>query len=388
MGRSRPRVAVVVAQLPPETGHLSALAQDVDLVVYASQGPRRRERQGPVDGARVRTMTALGGWSAIRWVYPGLGRALRRDRPELLHVVSEPWSLLAVQAALHARLRPRLRLVVHGCDRLWFHGAPAEQRTKRALATWTVRRADAFCNETDAAFALARSCGLPPAAPTRVVHTQPRSQQVFRPVASDDERRAARRRLGLPEDGLGVGFLGRLEGYKGPQLLVQAWERLPEEQRAGAWCAVAGDGPLLAELQEQGRRAGVHVLGAVPFPDGVLDLCRAVQVLAVPSYSEGEIDDQSPRAVIEGLLSGAVVVGSRSGGIPGMLGDAGVLVAERDPDDLARGIAEALALAADPATGADARDRAVARGAAVYSTTAVAARLGALWQELLSRPRR
>ena len=132
----------------------------------------------------------------------------------------------------------------------------------------------------------------------------------------------------------------------------------------------------------------MSVLGAVPFPDGVLDLCRAVDVLAVPSYSEGEIDDQSPRAVIEGLLTGAVVVGSRSGGIPGMLDGTGVLVAERDADDLARGLLEAVAVVRDPARAATARDRSVARGRAVYSTTAVAERLTALWGSLLSRPRR
>jgi glycosyltransferase involved in cell wall biosynthesis len=385
VAQPRRRVAVLVAQLPPETGHLTALGRSLDLVVYASPGPGSDERQGPVEGATVRTLRALGAETAVRWLYPGLGRALRRDDPEVLHVVAEPWSLLAVQAALHARLRPRTRLVVHGCDRLWFHGGAAEQRAKRLLAGWTLRRADAFCNETDAAFALARASGLRADAPLAVVHTQPRSAELFRPPASEQERRAARRRLGLPEQGVGVGFLGRLEDYKGPQLLVQAWARLPADVRERAWCAVAGEGPLLEELQREGERAGVRVLGPVGFPDGVLDLCRAVQVLAVPSYAEGEIEDQSPRAVIEGLLAGTLVVGSRSGGIPGMLDGTGVLVEERDVDDLARGVREAVEAVSDPDGAEQVQARSVARGRSVYATDAVAERLLELWLGLLSR---
>ena len=384
--RDRPAAVVVVAQLPPETGHFQLLAEQFDITVYASQGPGRPEQQGPVAGARVRTMRALGAYSAVRWVYVGMGRALRLDAPAVVHVVSEPWGLLAVQAALHARLRPSQRLIIHGCDRLWWHGSRPERWGKRVLAGFTLRRADAFCAETDAAFGIAHAAGLRSGAPTVAIHTHPRSPESFRPAASAQERAAARRRLGLPEQGTGVGFVGRLVPQKGPELLVGAWESIPPERRQGAWCAIAGDGPLLEELREKGRQAGVHVLGALSFPDGIVDFCRAIEVAVVPSYAEGEIDDQSPRTVIEALLSGALVVGTESGGIPAMLDGTGVLVPERHVEGLARGLLTALDRVRDPETAASAQAASIARGLRQYSTSAVAQQMAALWRLCLTKP--
>lgn len=385
----RPRVVVVVAQLPPETGHLRLLAEQFAVTVYASEGPGRRQQQGAVAGASVRTMRAVGAFSAVRWIYLGMGRALREDAPDVVHVVSEPWGLLAVQAALHARLHPSRRLIVHGCDRLWWHGSLPEQWGKRVLAAFTLRRADAFCAETNAAFGIAHDAGLRAEAPTVPIHTHPRSPESFRPAASAQERAAARRAVGVPEQGLGVGFVGRLVPQKGPQLLVDAWQRLPEGLRADAWCAVAGDGPLQEELREAGRAAGVRVLGALPFPDGVVDFCRAVDISVVPSYAEGEIDDQSPRTVIEALLSGAFVVGSDSGGIPAMLDGRGILVPERDPEGLARGLAAALERLREPDAAERLQQASVARGMEQYSTAAVADQMADLWRRCLrSGPRR
>lgn len=382
----RPRAVVVVAHMPSETGHLCRLAEEFALTVYASEGPGRPQLQPEVAGARVRTMRAVGAYSAVRWLYPAMGRRLGVDCPDVVHVVSEPWGLLAVQAALHARFHPQRRLVVHGCDRLWWHGSLPEQWSKRLLAAFTLRRADAFCAETDAAFDLARRVGLAADAPTATIHTNPRSPQDFRPAASAEEKVAARRRLGLPEQGLGVGFIGRLVPQKGPHLLAQAWGQLSQAERGGAWCAIAGEGPLLDELHTGAPASGVQVLGPLPFPEGVIDFCRAVDITAVPSYAEGEIDDQSPRAVIEALMSGAFVVGSDSGGIPGMLGGRGVLVHERDVEALADGLRRAMSVMSEAGAAAKERDASVARGRERYSTSAVAEQTAAVWRSCFRTP--
>ena len=46
------------------------------------------------------------------------------------------------------------------------------------------------------------------------------------PPATADQRKAARRDLGLPEDGFVTLFFGRLEREKGVDLLLKAWRRL------------------------------------------------------------------------------------------------------------------------------------------------------------------
>lgn len=377
----RLRVAWVGGPLPAETGHLTLLARSVDLLVIASPAPGRAADLPPVDGVAVRSMTTIGTKEApLRWVYPALGRALNAHRPDVVHVVSEPWGLLTVRSAAWVRLHPGAVLVVHGCDRIWWHGGRLERLAKRVLARVALTSSGGFCAETSAVAALAVSAGLPASAPTAQIHTNPRDPADFRPPTAQ-ERADSRERLGLPATGTGVTFVGRLVPEKAPLLLLDAWESLPEDVRGDAWLALAGNGPLEQEVADRARHLpGVHALGTLSFPDGIVDLSRAGQVVAVPSYTVPDWDDQSPRTVIEGLLSGALVVGSRSGGIPVMLGDAGILVAERDTEDLARGLRDALLQLRDPELEDRHRAHAVARGTQHYSTASVAAQLLALWE--------
>lgn len=385
MGGRRIRVAWLSGPVPLESGHLTLLAEQVDLMLVASEGPGKGISSPGVEGVPVADVRALGARNThIRWIYPALGRRLRAFRPDVVHVVVEPWGLLAVQAALWVRRHPDTRLVLHGCDRIWWHGGRLEQLAKRVLARVSLRVASGFAAETSAVAPLARSAGLAVGAPTAQIHTQPRDPEQFRPPTAE-ERAAGRSELGLPAHGPGVAFVGRMVPEKGPLVLLEAWRRLAPEVRQDAWLALAGTGPLdeLVAHTSEGC-GGVHVLGAVPFPDGILALSRAAQIAVVPSYTVPDWDDQSPRAVIEGLLSGAVVVGSASGGIPVMLEDTGILVREHDPEDLARGLAEALAVVRDPAQAAEATAQAVARGTAAYSVDCVAEQLHELWSRCLA----
>lgn len=385
MGGQRLRVAWLSGPVPLERGHLQLLSEQVDLMLVASEGPGRGVTSPVVEGVPVADVRALGARDThIRWIYPALGRRLSAFRPDVVHVVVEPWGLLAVQAALWVRRHPQSRLVLHGCDRIWWHGGRLEQVAKRVLARVTLRVTSGFAAETSAVAPLARSAGLSVSAPTAQIHTQPRDPRQFRPPTAD-ERAAARSELGLPADGHGLAFVGRMVPEKGPLVLLEAWRRLVPEVRQDAWLAIAGSGPLddlVAHVAE--GYEGVHVLGAVPFPAGVLALSRAAEIAVVPSYTVPDWDDQSPRAVIEGLLSGAVVVGSACGGIPVMLEDTGILVKEQDPEDLARGLTQALAMVRDPAQAAQATAQAVARGTAAYSVACVAEQLMELWSRCLA----
>ena len=49
---------------------------------------------------------------------------------------------------------------------------------------------------------------------------------MFRPARDCAERAACRRQLGLPVDGIGVGFMSRLVPEKGPLLFLEALQEL------------------------------------------------------------------------------------------------------------------------------------------------------------------
>jgi hypothetical protein len=70
----------------------------------------------------------------VWWFYRALGSALREIRPDLIHVVSEPWGGLVIQTLVARRL-PGLGapVCVHGADNIYWHGSRVEQFVRRLI---------------------------------------------------------------------------------------------------------------------------------------------------------------------------------------------------------------------------------------------------------------
>lgn len=159
-------------------------------------------------------------------------------------------------------------------------------------------------------------------------------------------------------------FVGRVIPEKGPDVLIRAAGLLP----AGSIEVVivgsqgfARDVPLSPYEQELRRLAGESepTVGFEPFVDRerLPELLRSADVLVVPSTW----DEPSGLTAGEGMATGLPVVVSRIGGLPDVVGDAGILV---DPDDPGALAAALRKLIDDPAErarrGAASRAHAVA----------------------------
>lgn len=151
-----------------------------------------------------------------------------------------------------------------------------------------------------------------PAARRVVVH-----EDVDRSRWRPDNAGAFRERLGIGADVPLVGFAGRIDTWKGVDVLLDAWP-LVRERVPGAELVVAG-GPVQGKEayyeRLRGRAAtmpGVHWLGAVSdMPDLVADL----DVLAAPST----LPEPYGLVIVEALASGTPVVATREGGPPEIL---------------------------------------------------------------------
>lgn len=133
-------------------------------------------------------------------------------------------------------------------------------------------------------------------------------------------------------------FVGRVIPEKGPDVLIRAAGLLP----SGAVDVVivgshgfARDAPLSPyeqELRVIAAQSGVPVRFE-PFVDRdrLPELLREADVLIVPSTW----NEPGALAAGEGMASGLPVVASRVGGLPGIVGDAGILVPPNDPEALA-----------------------------------------------------
>ncbi len=148
-------------------------------------------------------------------------------------------------------------------------------------------------------------------------------------------RIAARQELGLEPTGFVVGIVARLHPQKNHELVLRALAS-PALGEGGVTLCIVGDGPLLADLQEEAVRCGVarKVVWAGA-RHGAHRLVRAFDVSLLCSDWEG-----LPLAALEAMAAGVPVVGTAVGGLPELLeGGAGVLVPPGDAD----GIADAIA---------------------------------------------
>lgn len=176
---------------------------------------------------------------------------------------------------------------------------------------------------------------------------------------------------------------GRLIEVKGTAYLLRAMRRV-QARLPLAELVVAGAGALRRPLEEEAAALGVRVrwLGRAT-PETIRACHREARVYCMPSVlaATGQREGLS-NALLEAMASGLPVVASRCGGIPEAVGDTGILVPERDE----RALAEALlAVLEDPARGARMGREGRRRVLAEFDLRTQAARLEALYDEVLAR---
>ena len=146
----------------------------------------------------------------------------------------------------------------------------------------------------------------------------------------------ARRHLGIPLHSKVVAFVGRLQEFKGPQVLIRAIAELLERDPDRNVRAIICGGASGADSSVEYYRAMAHKLGVgrkIRFlgprpPEELVQVYQAADIVAVPSYNES-----FGLVAIEAQATGTPVVAARAGGLPLAVadGETGVLVDGHDP---------------------------------------------------------
>ena len=153
-----------------------------------------------------------------------------------------------------------------------------------------------------------------------------------------DVRARVRTSLGWGDEVPVIGFLGRFVQQKGVTLLTEVLERLGPPWRA----LFVGSGPLEPTLRTWAARHRPRVAVVRASHDEVPSWLNAMDVLCAPSQTTPAWREQFGRMIIEAFAVGVPVVASRSGEIPFVVGDAGVLVPEDDRTAWARALTDLL----------------------------------------------
>jgi len=346
------RLAHEMALAGSDTWHVTAVAP------RQYRGDLRRITVEPIAGEADDLRTApvrLDRVPHLMW-YGQLKTVLDRQW-DVVHCWEEPYVVAGAQIA---RATPRgARLVVatfQNIDKRYPWPLSAFERQ-------TMKRADGW-------IAFGRtvhdtlSCREPYAGkPSRVLSPGVDVER-FRPDAA--ARRAMLDRLGWSASDRVVGFLGRFVPQKGIALLLSALGSTNTPWRA----AFVGGGPMEGELRAfaEKHRGRVHIETTARH-DEVPGWLNAMTILCAPSQASPRWREQFGRMLIEAMACGVPILASDTGEIPHVIGDAGVVVPERD---VQRWTAEIDRLLSDDALRRDLSERGLERARSRFAWPVVA----------------
>jgi glycosyltransferase involved in cell wall biosynthesis len=254
-------------------------------------------------------------------------------RFDVVHTHSAKAGALGRMAARRAGV-PAVVHTLHGFPFHRFQSRPrraAYLAAERRLAGLT----DYFLASGSEVAAEAVRVKIAPPDRIRAFATVPIGEQVL--AATGENRRRARRLLGLPRDATVVGTAARLDAQKAPLDMVRAFAALERDDVYMAWL---GDGELRPQTERLIKRHGLGdrflLLG---HRTGVHELLPAFDVFAMSSLYEG-----LPCAVVEAMLCGVPVVATAVNAVPEIVisGKTGLLARPGDPASLRRALAHLI----------------------------------------------
>ncbi len=171
-------------------------------------------------------------------------------------------------------------------------------------------------------------CGVP-ADKVQVIHHGTDIEAFAR---TTQERKSVRQELGIPEDCVAVGIVGRIAPEKGHEVLLDAFGKLAGDYPLRL--VIVGSGPdedaLRRRIEQMGLNDKVVWTG---FRDDVNNVIAALDVVTVPSTW----NEPCSAVIQQGMALSKPVIGTRTGGSPEMIldGETGLLVPPSDSDALA-----------------------------------------------------
>lgn len=307
------------------------------------------------------------------WFNPArVAAVLRSFVPHHVHIEEDPHSLVGVEmVALAKRICPAASLSFFLWDNLGRRPMFPISVLKRALTTYSLDRCDlVVCGNVDAQRLLpakgyhGRSVVLPQ------VGVDP--DEYLGPPDEDTWNRVR----GRSPDQVLIGYMGRFSREKGIPELLRALETLG----ALPWrCVLIGNGPLGDQLRgEWKQRLGERLVILEPVPHlRVSEFMKCFDIFVFNSRTTPRVKEQLGLSLVQAMMAGVACIGSASGAIPDVVGQAGLVVPEDDHEALRRALESLIASKAERTRwGALAKQRALAH----YSHRVVAERYAsAFW---------
>jgi len=294
-------------------------AQNIDLSVIVPHFWRDERGKQPLE--RVYTQGYDLQATSIRfngnfhlYHFPNLVKQIEAFHPHVIHIDEEPYNFAAWHALYHAR-KVNAKTVFFCWQNIQRHYPPPFSWGER----WALHHVDHLLVGTDDAGTVWRDKGY--IGDLSVIPQFGIDPDLFQ--LQQDK----------PDRPFTIGYIGRLVEEKGIHHLLEAASRLTVDWRL----RLVGGGPMRATLNQQANTLGIadriEFIGQIPSTVMPSEY-QQLDVLVLPSLTRPNWKEQFGRVLIEAMASGVPVIGSDSGAIPGVIGDAGLVFRESDVDAL------------------------------------------------------
>lgn len=356
--------ALVVGAYQRKMEELAALPE-VDLHVAVPPAWRDERGEQPLERAHVTgyqlwEVPLLFNGSFHFHLYPRLGRLLDRVRPDLLHIDEEAYNFATGHAAWLARRRAIPFIFFTWQNLLRDYPLPFSwiERAVYQHASY------AIAGNRDATSVL-REKGY--TGPVAVIPQFGIDPDIFQPAQTCQDRPFT------------IGYAGRFVEEKGLLVLLDALAAQP------AWrCIMQGSGPLrgrlVTRIHELGMDDRVEIRRPAPSTE-MPAFYHSIDALVLPSLTQSNWQEQFGRVLVEAMACGVPVVGSDSGEIPHVIGDAGIVVPEGDDAALHDAL---FGLLRDPACCTDLANAGRERAVAHFTQAQIARRTWEVYREVLA----
>ena len=248
--------------------------------------------------------------------YPHLKKWLREFQPDILHIDEEPYNLATWKAIRDCQSS--------GCKTLFFSWQNISRRYPwpfSIIETSVLKSVNFAIMGNTESVSVWQAKGYQ--GPYEVIPQFGVSTNNFK-----------RQEPGKRNNDFVIGTAGRrLVREKGIDLIIKAAASLP-----GSWVLrIAGEGPERQALQQQAADLGlanrVHFDGVISSQDMPAFL-NQLDVLVIASRTRPNWKEQFGRVIIEAMACEIPVIGSDCGEIPNVIGPAGLIFPEDDPETL------------------------------------------------------
>lgn len=338
----------------------------IELIVLVPPSWRDSRGEQPLERAFTRgyelrtTPVAFNGRFHLHF-YPRLAAEFAALRPDLVHMDEEPYNLATRQAIGLAR-RQRIPACFFSWQNLYRRYPPPFGLWER----YTLTHAAYAIAGNHAAAEVLRAKGYK--GPLAVIPQFGVDPELFTPPP-----------VLSPGNPFTIGYAGGLVPEKGVDTLLRACGRLRGDWRL----LVAGEGAQRPGLEALAGRLGIADrivwrgrLSSLQMPG----FYHALDVLVLPSRTRRNWKEQFGRVLVEAMACGVPVIGSDSGEIPHVIGDAGLIVPEGDDAALADRLER---LRRDPDLRADLGHRGRARVLGRFTQAQIARATYAVYRQML-----